>query len=789
MPKKKKEEKGVKAEELNFEGVDVPGKGLEGTTLTPEQLKDVQREIELEKKFGDSPIKAAAAGAASGLTLGISDQALVRSGLVDAETLQQLARRNRAAAITGEIAGTIAPLIATGGASAAAKAASIAGKGVTTASTAGRLAEKGTEKLVKRLISKSGNPKTAKKVLEKAVPKVAGSAVEGSFFGTGQLISENALGNAEFNAENLLTSAGSGAVFGGLAGAGLGAAQALTPIVSKGASKIKGAVKDKTSKFLDPEDAALEFLGYTPAKKTKFKKNNPDMVAEIPDYLVKKGKAGLFTGAKDVADNIRTDKEASGKIIGDILNTVDEIGQTNQSILPSMRQVYTRITNKLDDEFINKLKDTPGFSRELRPIRQIRDDFAKLANNDKKLTATSLQKLRQDMDKLAGLSKELGKKTLKEKAALTARRALREEIDNLAERAAQTNVNNKYGNIFQELKDANRDYSIASQILPNIEQKLDKDKFFSLTDLLFGGLAGAGGIKGALGGIVTKKIIESDARRRLTILSAVERQNAKVTKKLDSSVSNFLKGAKAATVPVSTKILLESGFSYKLEPGKKPKKPSNKLKAFENMSENLTKASSDPKFLEDVLIKGTARLTQGAPETATAVQDTIIRAIQFLNSKLPRDNVAQIGIIPNQRKYQPSDLDLAKFERYVQAVENPLSVLSDLENGSVTREQVEAIQVVYPNLYERIREKTMEKLVESEDDVSYNRRVQLGILLNIPSDPSLLPQNIAGLQSTFIEQNQPPVAQDRGTLPKRGTESLDIAERERSEAQKIATRD
>src|SRR5690606_34001635 len=81
----------------------------------------------------------------------------------------------------------------------------------------------------------------------------------------------------------------------------------------------------------------------------------------------------------------------------------------------------------------------------------------------------------------------------------------------------------------------------------------------------------------------------------------------------------------------------------------------------------------------------------------------------------------------------------------------PLSVLEDIKKGTLTREHVEALQKVYPHLYNQIRVEVLEQLRDkSETDIPYNRRVLLSILLNIPGDASLLGKNIEALQANFL---------------------------------------
>ena len=190
--------------------------------LSEDDLDFVDKNIEMQEKYGNSNVRTLLESAASSITFGLSDQAYAALGDDFKEALRERRKRNELAAFTGEVAGIVGPALLSGGSSLLAKGAGVAGKGMATAAKAAKTAEKLTASGMKSLIKETGKKKFARDVLKKSVEKGAGSAVEGTFYGVGELIEENALGNAEFNAENLAAYAGKGALFGGLVGGSLG---------------------------------------------------------------------------------------------------------------------------------------------------------------------------------------------------------------------------------------------------------------------------------------------------------------------------------------------------------------------------------------------------------------------------------------------------------------------------------------------------------------------------------------------------------------------------------------
>lgn len=213
-----------------IDSAEAPNAFSKGFRYVPESK--VQDEA-LQKKYGEgigNEAKALALGAARGLTFGISDQILEKTGAVDQEALRELEKRNPVSSMTGEVAGTVLPVLASGGSSLAGKAAS-----KTLPSLVAKVSEKAGEAAAKGIVKS-----TTSQIVKKAVQMGVGSAVEGALYGTGQMISEEALGSSDFNAESVLANIGLNAALGGSIGAVMGAGSAAG---AKYIEKIKSDIK------------------------------------------------------------------------------------------------------------------------------------------------------------------------------------------------------------------------------------------------------------------------------------------------------------------------------------------------------------------------------------------------------------------------------------------------------------------------------------------------------------------------------------------------------------------
>ncbi len=171
-----------------FDAIDAGYKYIDSTKQAKEQAL---------LEAGEKPFQAAAVAGLSGLTLGVSDVALKETGLFSDEELRNLREANPTISTASEIAGSVAPMFLTSGTGLAAQVAS---------KTPAALALKTGDIISEGLALSGAFAKAAKSDVVKTALKVgAGSAVEGSLFGAGKLLSEEALGNAEFNAENLFS--------------------------------------------------------------------------------------------------------------------------------------------------------------------------------------------------------------------------------------------------------------------------------------------------------------------------------------------------------------------------------------------------------------------------------------------------------------------------------------------------------------------------------------------------------------------------------------------------------
>jgi hypothetical protein len=700
--------------------------------LAARAAADIKKQEELDEQSGQAFLEAAL----SELSFGASDQALKKAGLATSQELRE--RRETGAGTAGTVTGLVGGLLIPGG------VGKVAGAGLKSATKAGKFAEKVTAKALAKGAENSAVRRMAKDIVSKGV----GGAVEAVPYAGGQLIREDALGTADFNADNLMASVGAGAFIGGGIGSLIGGVKALAPLASKSTAAKKAA------SLADENVAAAELVGYnTPNKINNLKNKFPLVFKNLANYLRNDLKIGAFTKADDLLEANESILRRSGKALEKIFKKADDFVESKAlNVNPTYQSVGIKLKS-IADSISDKLKGSGVMGEELKQLRKFAREMAQLAQTQGNIPLARLQQLRKNFDD-ALYGKYQNPKNPMNQLLREARGTLRKEIDDVLGRIDAADAEGALGGLLTELKKNNLQYHIAATIKDTLDKKaLKGDTFIGLKDAVLGGfggvLTGDPGI--AIGISAARRLAESDFRRRMIVMAAANDSLRAAQKAVNKSMQNFASGARKVAVAASTKALASSNFANKIELGKKPKKPKDRKEAYNNLRENIDRAVSDPDFLARRMMVSNSHIKAAMPETAAFIEDRVLRAVNFLNSKLPVNQ--NVGRYPHmKREFEPSSFELARFERYLQVIENPLSILEDLESRSLTRDHVEAMAAVYPNLYERMRDKAMEVAADPKTNLGYDQRIQLGILMEFDSDPSLEPMRVRGLQANFGQE-------------------------------------
>jgi hypothetical protein len=233
---------------------------------------------------------------------------------------------------------------------------------------------------------------------------------------------------------------------------------------------------------------------------------------------------------------------------------------------------------------------------------------------------------------------------------------------------------------------------------------------------------------------------------------------------LDRALGLAAKGARdgKAMAVAGTVAALESPLWDAGEPQKRRKATEDKKGAqelFRARAAEVMRAANDPDGARQEIARRTGIIH---PEVRKAVEDAALRKLQFLADKMPKD--PRPAVLFGQREWQPDRAMIERWARYVRAADDPAAVLEDLADDRVTPEAAETLRVVYPSVYGELQRRLIERAPELQEGMTYQRRMQLGLLFQVPTDPSLTPEALTYLQSG-VAANEPQAQQQQPQGP------------------------
>lgn len=272
--------------------------------------------------------------------------------------------------------------------------------------------------------------------------------------------------------------------------------------------------------------------------------------------------------------------------------------------------------------------------------------------------------------------------------------------------------------------------------------------------LIAGGLVGTA-LGGALGGAVAGALTSPTTLIRG--LAAVDRMASGVVGDISRSVADFLRvGGRAAARAgaAATDVAQYAG-----------------VRAYQERTRRLDRETGDLRATIDTM----AREVEGmdsTPRTRDALLNAVTRRNAFLASVRPSSRALPGQIVPTPRP--PSRAEVSRFNAAARIADNPLQVIRDMRDGTLTRESVAALRAVYPRMYQQIVTEVQRQIAESGTEIPYQQRLALGILLGVPTDPALVPANMATLQATYQAAPDTPPARSPRPAP-RLAEGLETA--------------
>ena len=752
-----------------------------GGSLASQQ--GIQQTLE-KKRFGESPVEAAKAfgeGAVSGLTLGLIDP------LTATPEARARARYNPTARTAGEVVGTVAPLIASGGTGAIAKGVATAGALPRGVAALGGLAERAAVRGA-GAIGLTGES-LAGRALVKGIGMGTGGAVEGALYGAGEAVRESALGDHDLTAEQVLSSMGRGALFGGGLGSVIGggsalvggAGRAVVRRMAEGADfqgALKGFAEKRAFKQLTGNarkfyDEATSF-GKDPTRLRRIGRKVLDR--DIPLGKLEHSAAALRRETDDAVSRMQSvakELDSAGVRV-DVRSVLRRVDEQVAKIRETPLAEYAKVARRIESE-VKPLRKavTPGEALdtaqlgivrrgpdgELVPARAIEATpgkeftFSEFWAVRKKLDATikwSAKQANPATDALRDLRRQFDDALTE---TLEAQRAI-VPVEGAGYRVAGA-VEDPRSLLADKWKAAKEDFhdlKTVQDAVEDLQLRTEKNRFYSASDygtgtamglitgLLTGGLST--GAMAAMGiGAAATAVHKLIRERGSGVVAKMADNVAKMQGRVDSGVKQLAgKGpaetVKRALVPVSSS--------------------AEELRdRYRQIDKAVATFKLDPRAAITRLAEPVKDIARPYPALAMSIQQAIQADHEYLAAMIPRPFTrAGHSLTPHLETQRVPVAAMRKVVAAAEALEDPSSVIDQLIAGRVPRDAIEALKARRPGVFAHIREQVMTEVSQRQETLPYKRRVLLSLAFDFAGDWSLAPENLKAIQQATTQPQE-----------------------------------
>jgi hypothetical protein len=201
---------------------------------------------------------------------------------------------------------------------------------------------------------------------------------------------------------------------------------------------------------------------------------------------------------------------------------------------------------------------------------------------------------------------------------------------------------------------------------------------------------------------------------------------------------------------------------------------------FEETRDQIGTLTNNPDALMDYMVENTEGIYNAAPQIGQAMQINVMNALQFLKAKMPQSK----SEMPLSPKFEPTPQERSKFSRYYAAVNDPISVLTQVKNGSLSNESMEALKQVHPRLLTFMRQVMYDNWQKADVvHLPYGQKLSIAKFLDIPLDENMTtPGIIANQMAISAPQQAQQIPAGMQKTSQRGLEKLNGSKRSETRA-------
>jgi hypothetical protein len=244
-------------------------------------------------------------------------------------------------------------------------------------------------------------------------------------------------------------------------------------------------------------------------------------------------------------------------------------------------------------------------------------------------------------------------------------------------------------------------------------------------------------------------------------LARVESAAAKV-------VGGAAKAAKRST-PATLKVLNEVQFGDEPTPARK-----SPQEAYRDRAMELARVAANPLATHQKLFDGLTDIRAVSPLVADQMEMQAMKTLQFLYEKMPKDPGTMFAF--GKTRWKPPESELIKLANYMRAAKDPMSVVEDAANGTVTPQGAEALRTLNPAVFLEFQKVLAQNADKLQENTSFDQRVRLSVLFKVPLDSLMSPTFLRTQQQFWVDRaaDQKPLdpKQFKATEPSEGQKLL-----------------
>jgi len=163
--------------------------------------------------------------------------------------------------------------------------------------------------------------------------------------------------------------------------------------------------------------------------------------------------------------------------------------------------------------------------------------------------------------------------------------------------------------------------------------------------------------------------------------------------------------------------------------------------AYEKRREQIDRHLQSPGKGELILSQAVAPIVDDHPQLAAQIADTTNRAIQYLAATKPAQ-MQTPSMFDHRRAAVTSYPEKIRWARIWSALQDPRTVLDDIEHGRGTVDQIQALKNVYPAEFERLQKVAFSEIVRANRagkplPIYLRHQMDLLLELNGAAEPAL----------------------------------------------------